>query len=247
MIYQVELAGHPLRYSLHRPETHYCFGEYMHGVTGEEYDVRASDELLAHVRTLLPENTKDYYLEYRTLILATSHPLLRYGCCLFHAVAFLWQGRAWLVTGPSGVGKTTQFRNWQQLFPGEITMICGDMPVLEGRDDGSVWVHPSPWNGKERMGDRSLRAPLGGVVRLIQGNENYIYTLPVCDAILAMLRQFMVRPEDEAEILALTGLVERCLRYAPVWLLTNRGDDASTQLLRQTLLESMKGGRHESL
>ena len=176
-----------------------------------------------------------------------STDILRYGCCLFHAAAFLWQGRAWLVTGPSGVGKTTQFRNWQQLFPGEITMICGDMPVLEGRDDGSVWVHPSPWNGKERMGDRSLRAPLGGVVRLIQGNENYIYTLPVCDAILAMLRQFMVRPEDEAAILALTGLVERCLRYAPVWLLTNRGDDASTQLLRQTLLESMKGGRHESL
>jgi hypothetical protein len=32
-----------------------------------------------------------------------------------------------------------------------------------------------------------------------------------------------------------------------MWLLTNRGDDASTQLLRQTLLESMKGGRHESL
>lgn len=244
MIYQVELAGHPLRYSLHRPETHYCFGEYMHGVTGEEYDVRASDELLAHVRTLLPENTKDYYLEYRTLILATSHPLLRYGCCLFHAAAFLWQGRAWLVTGPSGVGKTTQFRNWQQLFPGEITMICGDMPVLEQRSDGAVWVHPSPWNGKENLGDRHHPpAPLAGIVLLEQGQDNTIAPLPVREAIPALFPQFIVQPNTEAEILALTGLMDQMLRTVPVRKLTNRGDDASTELLRQTL----KGGGHDPL
>ncbi|MBQ2062805.1 MAG: hypothetical protein II458_09085 [Oscillospiraceae bacterium] len=244
MIYQLELAGHPLRYSLHWPKTHFCFGEYMRPVSGEAYDLRASDGLLAHVRTLLPPDAKDHYVEYRTLILSTSHPLLRYGCCLFHAAAFLYQGRAWLVTGPTGVGKTTQFRNWQRLFPGEIQMICGDMPVLEGREDGSVWVHPSPWNGKEHMGNRSLSAPLGGVVRLEQKDENFIYPLPLCDAIPALFRQFMVRPEDEAEILALSELVERALKYAPVWFFENRGDDASTVLLRDTLL---KGGLHDTL
>ena len=122
-------------------------------------------------------------------------------------------------------------------------MICGDIPVLESRNDGSVWVHPSPWNGKEHWGDRSLCAPLGGIVRLEQKDENVIYPLPVCDAIPLLFRQFMVRPEDEEEILALSGLVDRILRYAPMWFFENLGDDASTALLRETL----KGGRHDTL
>ena len=39
------------------------------------------------------------------------------------------------------------------MFPDEITMISGDMPVLERREDGTVWAHPSPWNGKEKIGE----------------------------------------------------------------------------------------------
>ncbi len=243
MIYQVEYAGHPVRYALRWPETRRFFGDYMQEAPGETCDVCATDPWLDYVRTLLPQGTDGPYLEHRALIGSTCHPLLRHDCCLFHAAAFLWRDRAWLVTGPSGVGKTTQFRNWQRLFPGEVQMICGDMPVLEGRDDGSVCVHPSPWNGKEHMGDRSLSAPLGGVVRLEQKEANTIYPLPVCDAIPLLFRQFMVRPEDEEEILALSGLVDRILRYAPMWFFENLGDDASTALLRETL----KGGRHDTL
>ena len=243
MIYQVEYAGHAVRYALRWPETRRFFGDFMHEAPGNAFDVCATDPWLDYIRTLLPEDIQDSYLEYRSLIGLTSNALLQRNCAIMHAAAFLWQGHAWLVTGPSGVGKTTQFRNWQRLFPGEAKMISGDMPVLEGRTDGSVWVHPSPWNGKEHMGDRSLRAPLGGVVRLRQTSENIIYPLPVCDAIPVLFRQFMVRPENETEILALSTLVEQILRYAPVWLLENRGDDDSTEVLRQTL----EGGCHDSL
>ena len=243
MIYQVEYAGHAVPYDLRRPETRFFFGKYMTEAPGETSGYRVSDALLDYVRPFMPENAPACGVEFRSLILLTCHPLLRWDCCLFHAAAFLWWDRAWLVTGPSGVGKTTQFRNWQRLFPGEVQMICGDIPVLEGRNDGSVWVHPSPWNGKEHMGDRSLSAPLGGIVRLEQKDENVIYPLPVCDAIPLLFRQFMVRPEDEEEILALSGLVDRILRYAPMWFFENLGDDASTALLRETL----KGGRHDTL
>ncbi len=243
MIYQVDYAGHAVHYALRDPETRCFFGRYMRQSPDETVGIRASDELLDYVRPFMPENTSAGGLEFRSLILLTAHSLLPSGCCLFHAAAFLWLGRAWLVTGPSGVGKTTQFRNWQRLFPGEVQMICGDIPVLEGREDGSVWVHPSPWNGKERMGDRTLSAPLGGIVRLGQKEENTIYPLPVCDAIPVLFRQFMVRPENEDEIIALSRLVERILQYAPVWFFENRGDNASTALLRETL----KGGRHDTL
>lgn len=242
-IFEAEYAGHSVRYRFLVPVCRYRFGRWVHRVAGTDYDVAVTPERLALSHALLPDHYTDEYAEYRTLTELTSHFLLRWDCCFFHAAAVFWQGRAWLLTGPSGVGKTTQFRNWQSLFPGQVRMLCGDMPVLQRREDGSVWVHPSPWNGKESLGDPTLSAPLGGIVVLEQGLENHISPLSVQDAIPKLISQFILRPDTENEILGLAGLVDALLRSAPVWKLTNRGDEASTILLRQTL----KGGGHDPL
>ena len=243
-IYQTEYAGHPVRYRFLVPITRLRFGSWARPAKGEDCDVFVTPERLKLARELLQEDYTDNYVEFRTQTELSSHHLLQYGCCFFHAVSFCWQGRAFLLTAPSGTGKTTQFLNWQRLHPGEITMICGDMPVLERRDDGTIWVHPSPWNGKEDLGDRHHPpAPLAGIVLLEQGQDNTIAPLPVREAIPALFPQFIVQPNTEAEILALTGLMDQMLRTVPVRKLTNRGDDASTELLRQTL----KGGGHDPL
>ena len=253
-IYQTEYAGHAVRYRFLVPATRLRFGPWVRRAEGEDYDVFVTPERLELARKMLMDDLQarglpdpgysNNYVEFRTQTELTSHPLLKFGCCIFHAVAFCRQGRAFLLTAPSGTGKTTQFLNWQRLHPGEITMICGDMPVLEQRSDGAVWVHPSPWNGKENLGDRHHPpAPLAGIVLLEQGQDNTIAPLPVREAIPALFPQFIVQPNTEAEILALTGLMDQMLRTVPVRKLTNRGDDASTELLRQTL----KGGGHDPL
>jgi hypothetical protein len=240
-IFQTEYAGHTVRYRFLVPATRLRFGPWLRRAEGGDADVSVTPERLELVRDLLGSGCTDEYAEFRTQTELSSHPLLKYGCCFFHAVSLCRQGRAFLLTAPSGTGKTTQFLNWQRLHPGEITMICGDMPVLEQRPDGRVWVHPSPWNGKESLGSRSHPpAPLAGIVLLEQGDDNTIALLPVRDAIPALFSQFIVQPDTEEEILALSGLMDQMLRTVPVWKLTNRGDDASTELLRQTL----EGGRH---
>jgi len=53
---------------------------------------------------------------------------------LFRLAAVLY--RAWLLAGPSGVGKSTQIKSLQSLEPGAFGVICGDRPVLELREDG---------------------------------------------------------------------------------------------------------------
>lgn len=237
-VYQLNYAGHPVRYSFLEPKTRYMLRPLPRRVEGVPADVRATRELLELVRPQFPEDTTDSYLEYRCLIGLTGLSLLRFGCCVFHGVAFLWRGRAWLLTAPPETGKTTQFLNWQRLYPGEIEMISGDMPVMESREDGSVWVHPSSWNGKENItGTRSGR--LAGVVLLRQGSEDRIAPLPVHDAIIPLMRQFIAVPETEGEIRALTGLTERLIKAAPLWELVNRGGNESTELLRRTLADSI--------
>ncbi len=253
-IFQTEYAGHTVRYRFLSPGTRIWFGSWAHLAEGDSFDVSVTPTRLAMARNMMEKemarrslpvfDLSDPYVEFRTLTELSSHPLLPHGCCFFHAASFLWQKRAWLLTGPSGVGKSTQYLNWKRCFPGEITVICGDMPLLEQRTDGSVWCHPSPWNGKERLGSKtSPFAPLGGVVFLEQGAANDIAPLPVRDAILALFRQFILIPDTEDEILKLASLADSMLRSVPVWKLTNRGDEASTALLRQVL----KGDRHDPL
>ncbi len=240
MVYLAEFAGRSIRYRLRYPETPRNFRSWAHAVEGEDYDVSASDEQIETCRQMLKRNVSDGHAEFDALLDPTSRFLLRSDCCLFHSVAFLWRGRAWLLTAPSGTGKSTQFLNWRRQFPGEIIMICGDMPVLERREDSSVWVHPTCWTGKENIG--SFRsAPLGGVVLLRQGKENRIETLPVREAISALIPQFVVDPETEDEILRLCALMDAVLSAYPVWRFTNLGDAASTELLRKTLMQESGG------
>lgn len=240
-VFQLNYAGHPLRYSFLEPATRYYMRPRPWPVEGMDPDVAASRELLDQVRVSFPEGTSDEYLEYRCMIGLTAKALLRYGCCVFHAAAFNWRGRAWLLTAPPETGKTTQYLNWQRLFPGEIAMISGDMPVLEGREDGSVWVHPSSWNGKEDLFGGEA-APLGGLVFLEQGPEDRIEPLSLREAVVPLLMQFMVVMDTEEEIRALAALLDRVLRAAPSWKMVNRGGDASTRLLRETLLAGMEKG-----
>ena len=239
--YEVSYAGHIVRYSFINSETRRCFRRFLQRSDSESFDVRASQSEIELVRPLLPPDAIDAYVEYRALISLTAKALLPYDCCIFHSVSFVWRGFAFLLAAPSGTGKTTQFFNWQRLFPGEITMICGDMPVLERRDDGSVWAHPTSWNGKENIGNR-ICAPVGGIVLLEQGKGNRIRPLSAREAVMPFFEQFIVRPETEEEILSLSRLMDQMLRNVPCFKFVNLGDDASTSLLRETLSPLAEGG-----
>lgn len=230
-VYEARLAGHPLRYAFRYPETRRYFRSWLKPCGGEA-EILAAPEDIARAHALIPQENAEDYAEFKALIGLTGRALLRRGCSIFHAAAFLWRDRAWLLTAPSGTGKTTQFMNWRRVLPAEITMISGDMPVLALAEDG-VTVHPSPWNGKEDIGS-FLSAPLGGTVLLEQGAENRMEPLPTREAIEALFSQFPFDPETEEEIRTMCRLLDEVLR-APVWKLVNRGDAASTELLRSTL------------
>ena len=240
-VYQTEYAGHVLRYSLLFPGTRFMFTPFLCPAEGDDFDIAATPELIELARTMLPEDSRDAYVEYRVLIELTSRELLKYGCCIFHSVSFVWEGKTFLLTAPSGIGKTTQYLNWQRLFPDEITMISGDMPVLERQEDGSVWAHPTTWNGKENLGN-PICAPVAGIVLLEQGKENRIRLLSARDAVMPFFEQFIVRPETEEQIRALARLMDQMLRNVPCFKLVNLGDDASTTLLRETLAPLAEGG-----
>lgn len=169
------------------------------------------------------------HTEYSMLTANCSDALLAFDCVILHAAALRWRDRSWLIIAPSGVGKSTQTRNLQTLLPGEVSVICGDRPVLE-RCGGAFRVHPSPWNGKENWHGAEA-APLGGLILLRRGPENRLYALREDEAILNLYVAFIQTSASVEAVTKVADLEDGVLRAVPTWLLVSDTVPDSTRCL----------------
>ena len=154
---------------------------------------------------------------------------------VFHGAALFREGKVWLFTGPSGIGKTTQARLWQSLFGDSVLLLNGDKPILEICADNEVLVHPSPWKGKEGYGRDDVTAPLGGIIILQQAPENQISRIDPGEAAKKLFCRIYSTFNTKKEVLATARILEAILSRTPVWLLQNRGDEDSARMTWEAL------------
>ena len=244
-VYEVNLAERLVRYRFLYPLTYHFFKDNIALSDSTEADIVLPGIAFDEAKSKMPPETVNPYIEYRLLSKYSSLYLLAYNSCLYHAMSFIFKGKAWLLTAPSGTGKSTQYQNWIKSYPDEITMISGDMPVLKIRDAGKITVHPSPWNGKE--GYRSLNsAELGGIIYLEQSDHNSLEPFPVNEALCRLFKQYIGYADTKDQIQELIRFSNVLFSSVPVWLFKNTGSNESTVLLRKHLLDSfMKEERVE--
>lgn len=204
--------------------------------TGEpDAEISLTAAELARLSRFFPDDFTEEQKVRTILSVKAGGALLRFGRCLFHGTAFLWRGRAWIFTAPSGTGKTTQYVRWKMRYGAEVSILNGDKPVLRMEADGGITVCPSPWRGKENLG-REESAPLGGLILLAQGKENSIRLLEPREAFLPIYRQILALPEDAEGAARLCETAERLISAVPVFYLTNLGDEASAELTHDFIL-----------
>lgn len=171
------------------------------------------------------------YAEMMELCPRVSDALLPFGRLVFHALAFEWRGRVWLLTGPSGAGKTTHYLRWKLRYGEELRLLNGDKPLLEIPPEGAITVHPSPWYGKEGM-QQYFSGPLGGIILLEKAAENRIRRMTPREAAGCLFTQLLITRRACA-------LEQALLERTPLWLLQNRGDSAAAELCRDTLSKEL--------
>lgn len=235
-LYCISLAGIPIeirsRYELN------IFGDFL----TKETPI-LSIPLINEHRMGIPgqcySETEIRNIELFELASAVSNKLLSFNRVIFHGVAFLWHEKAWILTAPSGTGKTTQYALWKKLYGEEIELINGDKPILSVNDDGRIYVYSSPWCGKERM-HQLLKAPLGGMILLKRAMQNNISCLEKGEAVIPIYKQFLYCPDEDSTALKVCELEEKLLDSCRVWLLENRGNEASAEMTHDCLLHYLE-------
>ncbi len=153
------------------------------------------DEILKEADSFNPDFPKGE-LESIAIYRKIAERLIDYGAFVFHGAVILFDGKAYLFTAKSGVGKTTHIRLWLSVFKERARILNGDKPVIRV-EDGRVFISGTPWRGKEQYGEPGY-VPLSGIVFVRRSDENIAYTENPRDAMSRFVTQAHI-PKTNAE------------------------------------------------
>lgn len=247
-ICNLSIAGVQVSLALRYEKTVLYFGKYAELQNSKDHSQRSirfpeknnDKELSVHVpeeewsEWLSEGGSDNAYGEYTCSTAIVSDVLLQNDRCIIHAAAFRFGNGAWLISGPSGTGKSTQLFNLQKICPSKFTVICGDRPAMELCKDGTVYVHPAPWNGKEGW-QGAEGAPLKGLILLKRGEKNSFSRIKAEKAVFPLLCSLIHTAGTEQNILDLARFTDIFLKRIPVYQLTSHEVPASTKLMYKAL------------
>ena len=146
----------------------YC-GNFL---TDEEanYVITLTEEDLINERNT--SSTGKVYVneEISALYRKIAEILVEENVVVFHSSSFMVNGKGFLITARSGVGKSTHSRNLKEYIGDDFVYINDDKPLLKVNEN-KVTVYSNPWNGKERKSN-DVSAPLKAVLFLSRGETN---------------------------------------------------------------------------
>ena len=229
------LAGQTVTMLTRYPEAATCFKPYEVSSIGNEKALFVSNEEWLFLKKLgIEENGQN---EASILTALASDLLLEQNRCIIHGVAVKHHGRAWIITGDSGVGKTTQARILMKIQPKQFSIICGDRPILEITETG-VMVFPSPWNGKENLRGATA-APLAGILCLRRGETNAVQEMTLREAVLPVFRALIQTGREEGSIMKAVAFTEKLLLRCKVWEQVSATIPDSGELLYRQIFQEV--------
>lgn len=153
--------------------------------------------------------------------------LLQYNGMMLHASAVMMDGKAYLFSAPSGTGKSTHTRLWQQVFGADRARILNDDKPALRLEEGIWYAYGTPWSGKHDI-SINARVPLAGIAMIERSDTNTIEPFGGREAIAAFLEQ-TVRPKDGLLRIRLLELLDQLLTHVPVWKLRCNMDPEAAQ------------------
>lgn len=203
--------------------------EYLHPGSGQpDVVIRAED----YRRDRYPEGTEEWLISYLESGVQYLRSLLFFDGMYLHCSAVELDGRAYLFSGPCGMGKSTHARLWQDIYP-KATVINDDKPALRYLD-GVWYAYGTPWCGKDGI-NVNKKVPIAGICFLKQGSENRIRRLDHQEAVPHLLSQTIHRFSNPERLDLMLTQLGKLVQKIPIYELVNRPEPAAAQLSYETM------------
>ena len=182
--------------------------------------IQVSDEELEEERSKQADVFSDGYLETVCCYRKAANALLDWDIFVMHGSVVELDGEGYAFLAPSGVGKTTQTRLWQQHFGHRLRIINGDKPLIRMVCAGEALrfdAYGTPWRGKEGMGCNSS-VPLKAVFFLNRSNTPSAVPADPAQVVEPLFRQLLL-PKEADRMLRLLTMADILVRTIPFYIL----------------------------
>jgi hypothetical protein len=163
-----------------------------------------------------------------------QHRLVREGALEIHACGVAWRGRALVLCGASGAGKSTTARLWRRHTRG--TEILSDDRIVLRPEGRAVRAWGTPWHGEAGFASPASR-PLGALFFLRHGRVTHATALAPGEAAARLLARGFPPPWDAA---AMARALETCAAITagvPAYELAFRPDRSAIDVVRDAVIE----------
>lgn len=186
------------------------------------YQIENDDNLIAYMESARQFLTK----------------LIHFNGIYLHASAVEFDGRAYLFSGPCGMGKSTHAKLWQQTFGSAAQVFNDDKPALR-RIDGQWYAYGTPWCGKDGI-NQNKKVPLAGICFLQQADRNEIYRLESKEAVKYVFSQTANKFRKIESLDLMLKHVECLVGEIPIYLLENKPNVEAALLSHKTMCSEVK-------
>lgn len=173
-----------------------------------------------------PAEEMFYAMRTAYLVLAQNR-----GKFAVHSASILYQDKAYLFSGHSGIGKSTHTALWNKLFNTEY--INGDLNLI-GIENGKPVVYGMPWCGTSDIYRQGVY-PLGGIVYLRQALTNTTEELPYEEKTLNTAFRMISPTWNENLYDRDLQFAEYLARTVKMWRLNCTADDEAAQVMKEAI------------
>jgi hypothetical protein len=171
-------------------------------------------------------------LEFPLDELLFQHRFAREGAAEVHACGLLREGRAVLLCGKSGAGKTTTARLWRRLRR-RVTVLSDDRIVIAPRRR-RTWAHGTPWHGEAHLSSPAA-APLAAIFFLRHAARTRVVPVPPSAAAARLFARTFPPLWDRDAVANVLGACAAAARTVPCFELGFRPDASAVEAVEDVL------------
>ena len=192
------------------------------------------DDIEAEKKSSGTDYPSGYYesiIAYRKI----ADRLFEYDGFLFHGCVIELDGKAYIITASSGVGKTTHTRLWLSEFGKEVSIINGDKPTVR-IIDGVAYACGTPWKGKEGYGRNTMK-PIAGIAFLARGEKNTAHEISATDAVTRFMTQIYLPRKNPTALTKTMLLADKVIKSVRLVALECNMEPEAAHVCRAALMK----------